>query len=214
MSDTLKASPDSELIAAADVEGVEVFDREGEKLGVVKDVYIDKRTGRAEFVSVAVGGVLGVGQKHHPAPWSALTYDTELGGFLIGVDKAALSGGPAFAADQLASPDRTWVEQVRRYFGGLAPAQTPAGTEGARHFTHGTSASTADMAVMGAVRQDEKGPAGPHARPIAPPDEPDEKTDHLAEKVERSENRQEALLDEAIEESFPASDPVSAKRIT
>jgi hypothetical protein len=29
-----------------------------------------------------------------------------------------------------------------------------------------------------------------------------------------SENRQEALLDEGLEESFPGSDPVSVKRIT
>ncbi|MDR3511780.1 MAG: hypothetical protein P4L73_09105 [Caulobacteraceae bacterium] len=51
------------------------------------------------------------------------------------------------------------------------------------------------------------------ARPIASP-APHLKTDQLAEKAERSESRQEALLDEAIEETFPASDPVSVKRIT
>ena len=41
-----------------------------------------------------------------------------------------------------------------------------------------------------------------------------EKMDQLAEKDAASEDRQEALLDEGIEESFPASDPVSAKHIT
>lgn len=40
------------------------------------------------------------------------------------------------------------------------------------------------------------------------------KPDQLDEKGRRAENRQEALIDEAIEETFPASDPVSAKRIT
>ncbi len=54
----------------------------------------------------------------------------------------------------------------------------------------------------------------PHARPIEPPADPNQKIDHLADKLEQAENRQEALLDEALEESFPASDPVSAKRIT
>ncbi|HEY2660021.1 MAG TPA: hypothetical protein VGI79_09890 [Caulobacteraceae bacterium] len=53
----------------------------------------------------------------------------------------------------------------------------------------------------------------PYARRIKPP-KPGETTDHLADKVKQSENRQEALLDEALEESFPASDPVSAKHIT
>jgi hypothetical protein len=40
------------------------------------------------------------------------------------------------------------------------------------------------------------------------------KPDQLNEKERHAEDRQEALLDEGIEETFPASDPVSAKRIT
>ncbi len=54
----------------------------------------------------------------------------------------------------------------------------------------------------------------PHARPIEPPADPNKKIDHLADNLDQAENRQEALLDEALEESFPASDPASAKRIT
>lgn len=34
------------------------------------------------------------------------------------------------------------------------------------------------------------------------------------DKIDESESRQEALIDEGLEETFPASDPVSAKRIT
>lgn len=41
-----------------------------------------------------------------------------------------------------------------------------------------------------------------------------EKPDQLARNLDQAENRQEALIDESLEESFPASDPPSAKRIT
>lgn len=41
-----------------------------------------------------------------------------------------------------------------------------------------------------------------------------EKHDQLADHVELAEDRQEALIDESLDESFPASDPPSAKRIT
>ncbi len=34
------------------------------------------------------------------------------------------------------------------------------------------------------------------------------------DKIDKSDSRQEALVDEGLEETFPASDPVSAKRIT
>lgn len=40
------------------------------------------------------------------------------------------------------------------------------------------------------------------------------KPDQLKEQEKDAENRQEALIDEGVEETFPASDPVSAKRIT
>lgn len=41
-----------------------------------------------------------------------------------------------------------------------------------------------------------------------------DKPDQLTEEGREAENRQEALVDEGIEETFPASDPVSVKRIT
>ncbi len=82
-----------------------------------------------------------------------------------------------------------------------------------RHFTHGTSAAMADTAADGVPRQDDRDPDAPHSReaePLAPGETPDQ----LAEKEAVSEDRQEALLDEGVEESFPASDPVSAHHIT
>jgi len=41
-----------------------------------------------------------------------------------------------------------------------------------------------------------------------------EKPDHLTDQLATAEDRQEALIDESLEESFPASDPPSAKHIT
>ena len=55
--------------------------------------------------------------------------------------------------------------------------------------------------------------AGPNSRPAEPlPD--DEIHDQLADRELAGEDRQEALIDESLEESFPASDPPSAKHIT
>ena len=54
-------------------------------------------------------------------------------------------------------------------------------------------------------------PDTPHAR-RAPRETG--KPDQLRESERDAEDRQEALLDEGLEETFPASDPVSAKRIT
>ena len=54
-------------------------------------------------------------------------------------------------------------------------------------------------------------PETPHARRAA---REHGKPDQLREEDRHVEDRQEALVDEGLEETFPASDPVSAKRIT
>ncbi len=59
--------------------------------------------------------------------------------------------------------------------------------------------------------REELDPETPHARKVA---RETGKSDQLREAERDSEDRQEALLDEGLEETFPASDPVSAKRIT
>jgi hypothetical protein len=85
--------------------------------------------------------------------------------------------------------------------------------EARRAFAHGSSGSTADMAVEGAPRHEDRHVEVPHARQAEPLAE-GEKCDQLAEKKAQSETHQEALLDEALEETFPGSDPISPKHIT
>lgn len=82
-----------------------------------------------------------------------------------------------------------------------------------RAFSHGSGGSAADSAVEGRAQLEDRHIEVPHARP-AEALKDDEKHDQLADKEAESENRQEALLDEGLEESFPGSDPVSVKRIT
>ena len=69
------------------------------------------------------------------------------------------------------------------------------------------------MAVEAAPVHEDRHIEVPHAR-IVEPLEQGVKHDHMAAREECAENRQEALLDEALEESFPGSDPISPKHIT
>lgn len=87
--------------------------------------------------------------------------------------------------------------------------KTPPSTERPR-----AGAELADAAVDGpGAAAGDHHPKAPHSRPaksVAGEDKPDQ----LAGKLEAAESRQEALLDEAIEETFPGSDPISPKHIT
>jgi hypothetical protein len=83
-----------------------------------------------------------------------------------------------------------------------------------RAFTHGSSGATSDMATdPNRAVEEHRHVESPPSRPA--PHLPDgEKHDAMAEREAESEDRQEALLDEAIEETFPGSDPISPKHIT
>ncbi|WP_340646864.1 hypothetical protein [Phenylobacterium sp.] len=72
---------------------------------------------------------------------------------------------------------------------------------------------TKDADRAASDKQSVKEAQEPHARKVAPLKE-GEKPDQLADKAREAEDRQEALLDEGLEESFPGSDPVSVKHIT
>jgi hypothetical protein len=85
--------------------------------------------------------------------------------------------------------------------------------EAKRAFTHGSGGANADMAVEADCKPEDRHIEAPHSRPAEPLVE-GEKHDHMAAKEAKSEDRQEALLDEAIEETFPGSDPISPKHIT
>ena len=85
--------------------------------------------------------------------------------------------------------------------------------EANRAFTHGSSGANADMAVEAVPQHEDRHIEAPHAREVEPLPE-GEKHDQLAEKKANAESHQEALLDEAIEETFPGSDPISPKHIT
>ena len=83
-----------------------------------------------------------------------------------------------------------------------------------RAFSHGSGGAAADSAVEGRPKLADRHAGVPPTRIAKHPLIDDEINDQLAEKVALAENRQEALLDEGLEEGFPASDPVSVKRIT
>jgi hypothetical protein len=82
-----------------------------------------------------------------------------------------------------------------------------------RAFAHGSSGSSADLAVEGQPKHEDRHIDTPHARGVDPLPE-GEKHDQLADKKAMAEDDQEALLDEALEETFPSSDPISPKHIT
>jgi sporulation protein YlmC with PRC-barrel domain len=106
------------LIAADKVEGTRIYNRAGENLGSVEDVMIDKMSGRIAYAVVGFGGFLGIGNRHYPLPWETLKYDTNIGGFVVDLDRRMLEGAPSYTdTETVGWDDPAWGKSVYEYYG-------------------------------------------------------------------------------------------------
>ena len=78
------------LIGSDKVEGTNVYRSNGEKVGQIERVMIDKRSGQVACAVMSFGGFLGIGEDYYPLPWSLLTYNERLGGYEVNVTEDQL----------------------------------------------------------------------------------------------------------------------------
>lgn len=108
------------LIAASQVNGTSVYNRAGESLGSIYDVMLEKVSGKAEYAIMSFGGFLGIGDRYHPLPWQALTYDPAKGGYVVDLDRRRLEGAPSYAANEFGLwDDPAYGRRVSDYYSGM-----------------------------------------------------------------------------------------------
>lgn len=116
----LDADETNRLISSEKVNGTAVYNRNGDSLGTVHHLMIDKFNGNVEYAVMSFGGFLGIGESYHPLPWHALTYDTQLEGYVADVDRAKLERAPRYTASNMPDwSDRGYRDRVNQYWGGM-----------------------------------------------------------------------------------------------
>jgi hypothetical protein len=110
---------DHRLITSSRIEHAPVFDPAGREIGRIADVLIEKATGQALYALVTFGGLLGVGKRFYPVPWSALTYTSEWHGYVVPLDEADLDRAP-WLAERHVVDDIDWRETAHSRYG-VAP---------------------------------------------------------------------------------------------
>jgi hypothetical protein len=110
------------MIASDRVEGTAVYDRQGERLGTIARFMVDKVSGQVEYAELSFGGLFGMGSKHYPLPWNALTYEPEKGGYVVDVTREQIEGAPSHDAEgEQPSYDRDYGERIYGYYGIIYP---------------------------------------------------------------------------------------------
>jgi PRC-barrel domain len=105
------------LIGSDRVEGTNVYRSNGDKVGSIERVMIDKISGKVAYAVMGFGGFLGIGDDHYPVPWSLLKYNTRLGGYEVNISDQQLAGAPKYGRDDDWDwEDRKRAQQVYEYY--------------------------------------------------------------------------------------------------
>ena len=103
------------------VVGKDVKNLAEENLGEIKEVMLDKVSGKVAYVVLESGTFLGMGGKLFAIPWSSLNYDVTEECFRLNVDKEKIKTAPGFDKDNWPDmSDRTWGQSIFDFYG-LSP---------------------------------------------------------------------------------------------
>jgi sporulation protein YlmC with PRC-barrel domain len=104
-------------ISSAKVAGTAVYNSNGEKLGSIDDLVIDKISGQVRYAALEFGGFLGVGTDRYPLPWSMLKYDTGVDGYVVPLRKEQLEAAPRYAQNRTPDYNDDFGRKVYDYYG-------------------------------------------------------------------------------------------------
>ena len=110
----------SNLIGSDKVEGTPVYRLNGDNIGQIERVMIDKISGKVAYAVMSFGGFLGIGEDYYPLPWSVLTYNPTLGGYEVEITDQQLKGAPKYSRHESWDwSDRQRTQKLTDYYGGL-----------------------------------------------------------------------------------------------
>ena len=105
------------LIPSDRVEGTVVRRTNGDKIGTIQRLMIDKISGNVAYAVLRFGGLLGIGEKHIPIPWGKLKFDPLMQAYQVDISDDELAKAPSYAADkEFDWGDRSQETQLHDYY--------------------------------------------------------------------------------------------------
>jgi sporulation protein YlmC with PRC-barrel domain len=98
-----------------DIRGLDVYDGNGEQIGSVGDLYVDRDSRLPRFLIVSAGGFLGVGKKHFLFPVEEVSRDMGEDRVTVNQNRDKVVNSPDFDPDEV--PNLDFQRAVRAYYG-------------------------------------------------------------------------------------------------
>jgi sporulation protein YlmC with PRC-barrel domain len=102
-------------LTASSIIGDKVLNDSDEHLGEIKDIMLDIKTGKIDYLVIEFGGFLGIGVKYFAIPFRLLRVDPARKLFIFNQSREALEKAPGFDTDHW--PDTNLhLDQVYSYW--------------------------------------------------------------------------------------------------
>jgi len=98
-----------------DIRGLDVYDVNGEQIGSVEDLYVDRDSRLPRFLEVSAGGFLGIGKKHFLIPIEEVSRDMDEDRVTLNQRREKVVDSPDFDPDDVSNPDIQ--RAIRAYYG-------------------------------------------------------------------------------------------------
>ncbi len=106
------------LLSASSLNGNDVRNAAGEKLGGIKDIMIDTQKGEVAYYVLSFGGFMGLGNKLFAIPPQALELDTEEECCVLNIEKERFENAPGFDEDNWPNmADPKFRDSVYNHYG-------------------------------------------------------------------------------------------------
>ena len=114
---------------ASRIIGTDVMNRQGEKVGDIEDIVLD-RNGNVAYAIVSTGGFLGLGERLHAIPWRSLEASPGTDRFLLDIDRDRLARAPGFDHNSFPDvSDARWSAENKRHFPAARSAVARSSTD-------------------------------------------------------------------------------------
>ena len=110
-----QTEPTQLLLQSNKSDAMQIRSRDGDKIGSLNALMINKRSGQAIYAVLTIGGFLGMGKAFYPLPFSLLQFDPVNDTYVVTIDRRVLEGGPSWAAN---APefDQAYADRVSKYY--------------------------------------------------------------------------------------------------
>src|SRR5947207_619469 len=145
------AQTQSTTVQVSKLVGTKVKSSQGEEIGVVKDVMIDRSTGCMAYTVLATGegGARARGGKFVAVPWAVFSPTSDVSALTVTVDRERIYSAPVFdyaRIDEYSRPD--YITNVYSYYGVSPGAEVGAGVSR----TSTTGVTSGETTGAGAAR--------------------------------------------------------------